>query len=76
MAYGKTPDTDHLTTVLTFIDASAPSQGVSRHLSSYLVAIANAGSGLGRLSCGFIADRIGTCVIPSILGPRKATIYR
>ncbi|KAF8488310.1 MFS general substrate transporter [Russula emetica] len=48
-----------LYTVLTFIDASAPSQGVSGHLSSYLVAIANAGSGVGRLSCGFIADRIG-----------------
>ena len=48
--------------VLTFIDASAPSQGVPRHLSSYLVAIANAGSGVGRLSCGLIADRIGACI--------------
>ncbi|KAN0116615.1 MFS general substrate transporter [Russula decolorans] len=48
-----------LYTVLTFIDASAHSQGVSPHLSSYLVAIVNAGSGVGRLSCGFIADRVG-----------------
>ncbi|KAH9993846.1 major facilitator superfamily domain-containing protein [Russula vinacea] len=47
-----------LYTVLTFIDASAPSQGVSGRLSSYLVAIANAGSAVGRLSCGFVADRI------------------
>ncbi|KAF8488305.1 hypothetical protein F5888DRAFT_1910854 [Russula emetica] len=33
-----------LYTVLTFIDASAPSQSVSHHLSSYPVAIADAGS--------------------------------
>jgi MCP family monocarboxylic acid transporter-like MFS transporter 10 len=50
---------------MTFIDASAHSQGVPRHLSSYLVAIANAGSGVGRLSCGFIADRIGACYFPN-----------
>jgi len=58
--------------VLTFIDASAPSQGVSHGLASYLVAIANAGSCVGRLSCGFIADHIGTCVISthSTLAPR------
>lgn len=48
-----------LYTVLTFIDASGPTQGVSRHLSPYLVAIANAGSGVGRLSSGFVADGIG-----------------
>jgi hypothetical protein len=46
---------------LTFIDVSAPSQGVSDRLSSYLVAIANAGSAVGRLSGGIIADHIGTC---------------
>ena len=62
----RTPVPDHsYRIVLTFIDASAPSQGISGRLSSYLVAIANAGSAVGRLSCGFIADRIGTCVIPS-----------
>jgi len=48
-----------LYTVLTFIDVSAPSQGVSGRLSSYLVAIANAGSAVGRLSGGIIADHIG-----------------
>ena len=64
---------DHSPIVLTFIDTSAPSQGVSLHLSSYLVAIANAGSGVGRLSCGFVADRIGMCVVLSYIGtpPRK-----
>lgn len=48
-----------LYTALIFIGASAPSQGASLHLSSYLVAIANAGSGVGRLSCGFLADQVG-----------------
>jgi MCP family monocarboxylic acid transporter-like MFS transporter 10 len=62
--------------VLTFIDASAPSQGVSGHISSYLVAIANAGSGVGRLACGFIADRIGTCVVSSTLAPRKEKLQQ
>ena len=52
--------------MLIFIAASAPSQGVSYRLASYLVAIANAGSGVGRISCGFIADRIGKCVVPYI----------
>lgn len=52
-------------TVLTFIDVSAPSQGVSGRLSSYLVAIANGGSAVGRLSGGIIADHIGKCVTPS-----------
>ncbi|KAH9981764.1 MFS general substrate transporter [Russula compacta] len=45
--------------VLIFIDANAPSQGVPDHLSSYLVSIANAGSAIGRLSGGILADRIG-----------------
>ncbi|KAI9511091.1 MFS general substrate transporter [Russula earlei] len=52
-----------LYTVLTFIDASAPSQGVPPHLASYLVAIANAGSAVSRLSSGFIADRIGAMTV-------------
>jgi MFS family permease len=50
--------------VLTFIDASAPSQGVPTHLSTYLVAIANAGSAIGRLSSGILADRIGASSLP------------
>ena len=53
--------------VLTFIDSSAHSQGVSGHVSSYLVAIVNAGSGVGRVSCGFIADRVGACIPPDTL---------
>jgi len=48
-----------LYTVLTFIDTSGPSQGVPRQFSSYLVSIANAGSAVGRLSAGVLADRIG-----------------
>lgn len=46
-------------TVLTYIDASGPTQGVSSDFSFYLVAIANASSGFGRLMAGFVADRIG-----------------
>ncbi|KAH9955222.1 MFS general substrate transporter [Russula dissimulans] len=48
-----------LYTVLTFIDASARTQDVPPHLASYLVAIANAGSAIGRLSSGILADRVG-----------------
>ncbi|KAI0310462.1 MFS general substrate transporter [Amylostereum chailletii] len=48
-----------LYTVLTFINASAPMQGVGDDLAPYLIAIANVGSMVGRIACGFIADRIG-----------------
>ncbi|KAI0306270.1 MFS general substrate transporter [Multifurca ochricompacta] len=48
-----------LYTVLTFIDESAPSQDVPEHLSFYLVSIANAGSAVGRLTSGILADRVG-----------------
>jgi len=48
-----------LYTVLTFIDASAPSQGVPESLSSYLVAAANAGNAVGRLSSGVLGDKFG-----------------
>ncbi|KAH9966149.1 MFS general substrate transporter [Russula compacta] len=48
-----------LYTVSIFIDASAPSQGVPDHLSAYLLSVANAGSAIGRLSSGILADRIG-----------------
>jgi MCP family monocarboxylic acid transporter-like MFS transporter 10 len=50
--------------VLTFIDASGPSQDIPLHLSSYLVAIANAGSAIGRLSSGILADRVGASSPP------------
>ncbi|KAA1469292.1 MFS general substrate transporter [Dentipellis sp. KUC8613] len=48
-----------LYTVLTYIDASALSQGVPESYAFYLVAISNAPSGLGRIVTGVLADRIG-----------------
>ncbi|KAF8265572.1 MFS general substrate transporter [Lactarius quietus] len=48
-----------LYTVLTFIDASAHSQGVPESFSSYLVSIANAGNAVGRLTSGILADKFG-----------------
>ncbi|KAN0140868.1 Major facilitator superfamily domain containing protein [Lactarius tabidus] len=48
-----------LYTVLTFIGASAPSQGAPDSFSFYLVSIANAGNAVGRLSSGILADRFG-----------------
>ncbi|KAI9459461.1 MFS general substrate transporter [Lactarius psammicola] len=58
-----------LYTVLTFIDASAPSQGVPESFSSYLVSIANAGNAVGRLTSGILADRLGALnvMIPASL---------
>jgi len=49
----------HIGSVLTYIDASGPSQGISDGLSFYLVPIANAAGGFGRIFCGFAADRFG-----------------
>ncbi|KAL0576987.1 hypothetical protein V5O48_004997 [Marasmius crinis-equi] len=48
-----------LYTVLTYIDVSAVSVGVSDDISFYLVSIANGSSGLGRLAAGLLVDRIG-----------------
>ena len=59
--------------MLTFIDASAPSQGVPPRLSTYLVAIANAGSAIGRLSSGILADRVGAS-LPTLFIGRSARI--
>lgn len=47
----------------TFIDTSAPSQGVPDNLSTYLVSISNAGSAIGRIIGGILADRIGTSFV-------------
>jgi MFS family permease len=58
------PKGDHRT-VLTYIDVSAASFGVSESYSFYLVAIANATSGLGRFLAGALADRIGRVFIAS-----------
>jgi MFS family permease len=58
-----------LYTVLTFIDASATSQGVPESLSFYLVSAANAGNAVGRLSSGILADQFGAAnvMIPTTL---------
>ncbi|KAI9459459.1 MFS general substrate transporter [Lactarius psammicola] len=58
-----------LFTVLTFIDASAPSQGVPESFSSYLVSIANAGNAFGGLASGVLADQFGpiNVMIPASL---------
>ncbi|KAI0299682.1 MFS general substrate transporter [Multifurca ochricompacta] len=56
-----------LYTVSTFINASARSQGIEGELTFYLVSIANAGSVVGRVSVGVVADRFGalTVMIPT-----------
>jgi len=55
--------------VLTYIDLSATTVGISPEFSFYLVSIANAGSGFGRISSGFFADKFGplTVIAPPTL---------
>ncbi|KAH9926927.1 MFS general substrate transporter [Fomitopsis serialis] len=48
-----------LYTVLTYIDVSAQGTNVPENLSFYLLPIANAGSLIGRIVGGFLADRFG-----------------
>ncbi|KAI6040590.1 MFS general substrate transporter [Pisolithus marmoratus] len=48
-----------LYTMLTYLSVSATAVGVSASFSFYLVAVANAASGFGRLSAGKLADHIG-----------------
>lgn len=48
--------------VLTFIVASAPSQGVPESFSPYLVSIISAGSAIGRIVSGLLADYFGTSI--------------
>ncbi|GAW02516.1 major facilitator superfamily domain-containing protein [Lentinula edodes] len=48
-----------LYTVLTYIDISASAAGIDEDFSFYLVSIANAASGFGRLSSGIACDKIG-----------------
>ena len=50
--------------MLTFIDASAPSQGVPESLSSYLISVTNAGNAIGRLGGGVLGDQFGTLFLP------------
>jgi MFS transporter, MCT family, solute carrier family 16 (monocarboxylic acid transporters), member 10 len=46
-------------TALTYLDISAINASVSPDISFYLIAIANAASLFGRLSSGFLGDRLG-----------------
>ncbi|KAG9311915.1 MFS general substrate transporter [Chiua virens] len=48
-----------LYTVLTYIPLSAVQAGVSNDFALYLTAFANAASAVGRISCGYLADRVG-----------------
>ncbi|KIK66122.1 hypothetical protein GYMLUDRAFT_158610 [Collybiopsis luxurians FD-317 M1] len=48
-----------LFTILTYIDISAVTRGVSPDYSFYLVAIANASSAVGRIVAGVVVDKIG-----------------
>ena len=50
---------NQLAIVLTYIDVSAIAVGISPDFSFYLVSIANASSGVGRLLTGITADRFG-----------------
>ena len=53
----------NLPKVLTYIDLSASTVGISPEFSFYLVSIANAGSGLGRISSGIFADKFGPLTV-------------
>lgn len=53
--------------VLTFIDLSATTIGISPEFSFYLLSIANAGSGLGRISSGLLADKFGPVTVTAPL---------
>ena len=46
-------------TVLTYVDLSATSIGISSGFSFYLVAIANGSSGFGRIVSGLLGDKLG-----------------
>ncbi|KZV66522.1 MFS general substrate transporter [Peniophora sp. CONT] len=58
-----------LYTMMVYIQASAPSQGVDHRLVPYLVALVNAGSAVGRLGAGMLGDRYGimNVMIPSTI---------
>ena len=53
--------------VLTYIDLSATTIGISPEFSFYLVSIANAGSGVGRISAGLLADKLGPLTVTAPL---------
>jgi hypothetical protein len=47
---------------LTYLDVSAASAGIPVNYSFYLIAIANASSGVGRFTGGWFADRTGLTI--------------
>ena len=55
--------------MLTFIDASAPSQDFPENLSLYLVSVTNAGNAIGRLAGGVLGDQFGTYFSPPVPSP-------
>ena len=46
-------------TVLTYIDLSATTVGISPEFSFYLLSITNAASGFGRVASGMLSDKLG-----------------
>ena len=53
--------------VLTYIDLSATTVGISPEFSFYLLSIANAGSGVGRIVSGILADKFGVLTVTAPL---------
>lgn len=53
--------TDARRIVLTYIPIGAIQVGISHDFAFYLIAIANGTSAFGRISAGFLADRVGEC---------------
>lgn len=62
--------------VLTYIDISANSIGISPDFSFYLIAIANAASGVGRLIFGKLSDRYGSFANKVTASPCWAFYWR
>ena len=57
----------NLSKALTYIDLSATTVGISPEFSFYLLSIANAGSGLGRIVSGILADKFGVVTVTAPL---------
>jgi len=53
--------------VLTYIDLSATRAGISPEFAFYLTSITNAGSGLGRILSGVLADKLGALTVTAPL---------
>ena len=62
--------------LITYIDISAVSVGVPSTFAFYLVSLVNAGSAVGRLLGGVVADRIGMSTTLLYLIPRDCMLKR